>query len=35
MIGIDLSDPSFWNSGLELIDARLREAETLAAADGT
>ncbi|MEO6858731.1 MAG: M3 family metallopeptidase, partial [Solirubrobacteraceae bacterium] len=30
MVGIDLSDPSFWNSGLELIDTRLREAETLA-----
>jgi oligoendopeptidase F len=30
MIGVDLSDPSFWNSGLELIDARLREAEALA-----
>jgi oligoendopeptidase F len=29
MIGIDLSDPSFWNSGLDLIDARLRKAEAL------
>lgn len=35
MIGIDLSDPSFWNSGLELIDTRLREAETLAGVEGT
>ena len=31
MMGIDLSDPGFWSSGLELIDGRLREAETLAA----
>jgi oligoendopeptidase F len=30
MIGIDLSDPGFWNSGLELIDMRLHEAEALA-----
>ena len=30
MVGLDLSDPGFWNSGLDLIDARLREAETLA-----
>lgn len=35
MVGIDLSDPGFWNSGLELIDTRLREAETLADADGS
>ncbi|MGZ6608844.1 MAG: M3 family oligoendopeptidase, partial [Solirubrobacteraceae bacterium] len=32
MIGIDLSDPGFWSSGLALIDMRLREAETLAGA---
>ena len=30
MVGIDLNDPGFWNSGLDLIDTRLREAETLA-----
>jgi oligoendopeptidase F len=30
MVGIDLSDPGVWNSGLDLIDARLREAEALA-----
>jgi oligoendopeptidase F len=30
IMGIELSDPGFWNSGLELIDTRLREAETLA-----
>jgi oligoendopeptidase F len=30
MIGFDLSDPGFWNLGLDLIDARLREAEKLA-----
>lgn len=32
MIGIDLSDPDFWGSGLALIDMRLGEAETLAGA---
>ena len=31
MIGLDLRDPGFWNLGLDLIDARLREAEKLAA----
>jgi oligoendopeptidase F len=30
MIGFDLSDPGFWNLGLDLIDARLHEAEKLA-----
>jgi oligoendopeptidase F len=30
MIGFDLSDPDFWNLGLDLIDARLHEAEKLA-----
>ena len=30
MMGFDLSDPGFWNLGLDLIDARLREAEKLA-----
>jgi oligoendopeptidase F len=34
MIGFDLSDPSFWNLGLDLIDTRLREAETLASLTG-
>jgi oligoendopeptidase F len=33
MAGIDLGDPGVWNSGLDLIDARLREAETLTEAD--
>jgi oligoendopeptidase F len=31
IVGIDLSDPSFWDSGLELIDEQLRQAEELAA----
>ncbi len=31
MVDIDLNDPGIWNSGLELIDMRLREAERLAA----
>jgi oligoendopeptidase F len=30
MIGCDLSDPAFWNLGLDLIDARLHESENLA-----
>jgi oligoendopeptidase F len=30
MIGIDLTDPGFWDAGLELIDAQLSEAEQLA-----
>jgi oligoendopeptidase F len=30
MMGFDLSDPGFWNLGLDLIDARLHEAEKLA-----
>jgi hypothetical protein len=34
MIGFDLSDPGFWNLGLNLIDARLHEAEKLADDDG-
>ena len=32
MIGVDLTDPGFWNAGLALIDERLAAAETLAAA---
>jgi oligoendopeptidase F len=30
MIGIDLSDPGFWDSGLSLIDAQLVSAERIA-----
>jgi oligoendopeptidase F len=30
IVGIDLADPGFWDSGLQLIDDQLREAETLA-----
>jgi oligoendopeptidase F len=30
LIGLDLRDPGFWNLGLDLIDARWREAEKLA-----
>jgi len=30
MVGIDLTDPGFWDAGLELIDEQLREAEKLA-----
>jgi oligoendopeptidase F len=34
IIGIDLADPSFWDSGLALVDAQLSEAEELAANRG-
>lgn len=30
MIGVDLSDPEFWNRGLQLVEDRLRAAEDLA-----
>jgi oligoendopeptidase F len=32
IVGIDLTDPGFWDSGLKLIDEQLAEAERLAAA---
>jgi oligoendopeptidase F len=32
IVGIDLTDPGFWDSGLALIEAQLTEAERLAAA---
>jgi oligoendopeptidase F len=31
MVGIDLADPGFWDSGLELVEEQLRAAEDLAA----
>jgi oligoendopeptidase F len=31
IVGIDLTDPGFWDAGLGLIEAQLREAERLAA----
>ncbi|MFZ0039863.1 MAG: M3 family metallopeptidase, partial [Solirubrobacteraceae bacterium] len=30
IVGIDLADPGFWDSGLELVEQQLREAEALA-----
>ncbi len=30
IVGIDLADPGFWESGLELVETQLREAEALA-----
>ncbi len=30
MVGIDLSDPGFWDSGLDLVEAQLTEAEEAA-----
>ncbi|MDX6691460.1 MAG: oligoendopeptidase [Solirubrobacteraceae bacterium] len=32
MVGIDLSDPGFWDSGLDLVEAQLEEAEAAARA---
>jgi oligoendopeptidase F len=32
IVGIDLADPGFWDSGLAQIDAQLAEAERLATA---
>jgi oligoendopeptidase F len=34
LVGIDLADPGFWDSGLGLIDELLSQAEALAAARG-
>ncbi len=31
IVGIDLADPGFWDSGLDLVEGQLREAEELAA----
>jgi oligoendopeptidase F len=31
IVGINLADPGFWDSGLKLVDEQLREAEALAA----
>ena len=31
MVGIDLADPGFWDSGLALVEQQLRDAEGLAA----
>jgi oligoendopeptidase F len=31
MVGIDLTDPGFWDAGLALVEQQLREAEKLAA----
>jgi oligoendopeptidase F len=30
-VGVDLSDPGFWNAGLDVVDALVTEAEKLAA----
>jgi oligoendopeptidase F len=30
IVGIDLADPGFWDSGLALVEEQLREAEELA-----
>ena len=32
IVGIDLADPGFWDSGLELVEEQLGEAEGLAGA---
>ncbi len=35
MVGCDLTDPNFWDAGLELVDATLRQAEEAAAVVGS
>jgi len=34
MVGIDLTDPGFWEAGLDLVEAQLTEAEAAAEASG-
>jgi oligoendopeptidase F len=34
IVGIDLTDPGFWNAGLDLVERQLDEAESAAAASG-
>jgi oligoendopeptidase F len=34
LVGIDLTDPSFWESGLDLVERQLQEAEAAAEASG-
>ncbi len=34
IVGIDLADPGFWDSGLDLVERQLREAEEAAEASG-
>jgi oligoendopeptidase F len=34
IVGIDLSDPGFWDAGLDLVERQLREAEAAAEASG-
>ena len=34
IVGVDLTDPGFWNAGLDLIERRLDEAEAIAAEAG-
>jgi oligoendopeptidase F len=34
IVGIDLTDPSFWESGLDLVERQLQEAEAAADASG-
>jgi oligoendopeptidase F len=34
LVGIDLADPGFWSSGLDLIERQLEAAEAAAAEAG-
>lgn len=34
MVGVDLTDPGFWEAGLDLVERQLREAEEAAQASG-
>jgi oligoendopeptidase F len=34
IVGIDLADPGFWESGLDLVERQLQDAEDAARASG-
>jgi oligoendopeptidase F len=34
IVGIDLTDPGFWEAGLDLVEAQLEQAEEAARATG-
>ena len=34
IVGIDLADPGFWESGLDLVERQLNDAEQAAEASG-
>jgi oligoendopeptidase F len=34
IVGVDLADPGFWESGLDLVERQLQDAEAAAEASG-